>query len=118
MYLKIVLSYLLTKNVTRREFFPYILRWKRLNNIGAEIGTWQGYYSDKILERSSLKTLFSIDPWESYSYMSDKKEQKSNYIKTKNCLAKYGHRSEILKIIRLPNSKHIVRKNHWNFIKS
>lgn len=81
---------------------PYILKGLGLNGEGIEIGVAKGYYSDKILNYSNLKVLYSVDPWE---------EKPPNFFIAKEKLEKYGTRSKIMRMTSKEASKHFTDKS-------
>ena len=92
------------------RYFPYrtatlfakeILGNKR-NLICAEIGSFEGDHALFMLETlPNIKTLYLIDPWESYSYyhdnMGDQQKLNNAYNKTLKKLKKYKDKTVIIK---------------------
>lgn len=68
--------------------------------VGAEIGVEQGIYSEIILKKNPQAKLISVDCWEAYEGYRDHMEQEEMdklYQITKDRLAPFGERSEIIK---------------------
>lgn len=49
---------------TRNQFGNLLVK-KGLNGIGVEVGVERGFFSNKLLQTSKLKTLISVDKWSS-----------------------------------------------------
>lgn len=64
---------------------------KGLEGVGLELGVATGYYSDKILERSGLRRLFSIDRWSDH-------HDGAEYVAAVKRLARHGLRSVVLRM--------------------
>lgn len=62
------------RGINTRETLPNLLNDLNLTGWGAEIGVWEGYFSEVILKESKLSLLFSIDAW-SAQYIKDKWSQ-------------------------------------------
>jgi hypothetical protein len=56
-----------TMKIKSRNELPELLNNLKLFGEGVEIGVQEGLYSYEILSRSKLKTLYSIDPWSTYT---------------------------------------------------
>lgn len=48
------------RDIVRRKILKFLPKKGR----GAEIGVWEGRFSEDILEITDPETLFLIDPWE------------------------------------------------------
>lgn len=84
-----------------RDEIPAMLKSVGLDGLGVEVGAGSGYYSYKLLDGSSLKRLFSIDPWGfgcsddwAFKNMLDGEW----YIKCVQTLANFGMRSVVLRM--------------------
>ena len=53
-------------NVNKRLELPYLLNRLDLKGEGVEVGVQEGDFSYKILFGSTLKKLYSIDPWKEF----------------------------------------------------
>jgi len=87
-----------------REEFPYLLHNLGLKGLGAEIGVFEGYFSEFLLQRWKGRLLLSIDPYreysgETYADVLNKKQaiQDQIYAKTLNRLRGFGSRSLLLR---------------------
>jgi len=87
-----------------REEIPLLLKYLKLNKVGAEIGVQTGIFSDIILRKSNLILLWSIDCWEhqknpKYLDVANHGNLRQKYYlwKTKKRLKKFKNRSKILK---------------------
>ncbi len=63
------------------------------NGIGLELGVAKGKFSEKLLEKSSLKTLYSID-----AYAGDRGHNEAEFLEAKTRLKKFGKRSKIIRM--------------------
>src|SRR3989344_2677184 len=91
--------------ILSRDQLPALLRELNLNGLGAEVGVCQGEYSKVILAGSNLAKLYSIDSWKEYppteyrdiNNLSQEKHD-LNWRLTRETLASFGTRSEILRL--------------------
>lgn len=91
-------------SIKNRDQIPDYLLLSGLNGIGVEVGTWKAGYSEKILSRSNLSRLYSVDPWKLWpdnlypdcqnvsQYMYDQAMQTAI-----ERLNKFGYRSQIIR---------------------
>jgi len=109
-------------NVNKRLELPYLLNRLDLKGEGVEVGVQEGDFSYKILFGSTLKKLYSIDPWKEFpkdDYVDgsnlDQKTQNINYLITKIRLFIFGKRSSILRMTSMESSN-IFKNNSLDFV--
>jgi len=97
---------------------PLLLKKLNLRGEGIEIGVRTGDYSEKILDKSNLCRLYSIDPWikfksKEYDDISnfDQKQHNSNYLKTIMKLMRFKTRSVCLRMTSKDASKLFKNKS-------
>lgn len=90
--------------IRSRNEFPLILNSLNLKGEGAEIGVWEGDFSDFLLRNWNGKKLNSIDPWKFFDNKDYKDamniEQKrfdDVYENTAMKLSEFGSRSQIIR---------------------
>lgn len=88
-----------------RGEIPFLLNARGLTGIGAEIGVKHGQFSEYLLSHWRGRLLYSVDPWREFGREEYKdednvpqREQDRNYEITRNRLARFGERSEILRM--------------------
>lgn len=69
-----------------------------LSGLGIEIGIFRGVFSEHLLQHSHLSILYSVDPWLCFP---TPETAESFYQETKERLAKFGKRSQILRTTAL-----------------
>ncbi|MDX1950216.1 MAG: class I SAM-dependent methyltransferase [Rickettsiales bacterium] len=69
-----------------------IVKLIKPNGIGLELGVAKGKFSEKLLEKSSLKKLYSID-----AYAGDRGHDENEFLEAQSRLKKFGKRSEIIR---------------------
>lgn len=100
---RLTYPFFLTYIRTRTEL-PIILNKRRLTGNGVEVGVWKGQFSDFLLSKWKGNTLYSVDPWRSFSkeeYIDEmnitQKEFDEIYESVTQLLLPYGKRSEIVR---------------------
>jgi len=93
-----------TVALRHREEFPFLLNNLRLTGIGVEIGVFEGYFSELLLQLWKGRLLLSIDPYREYSdavypdVLNTKQAMQDQiYEGTRQRLAGLGGRSLILR---------------------
>jgi hypothetical protein len=104
-YLRTLVQHKLGIPLKNRKDIPYLLRILNLNGKGVEIGVCKGDYSKILLEKSTLSTLFSVDPWQNMSVdvywdrnnvpQDENEERYQNVVRE---FKKYGDKSKILRM--------------------
>jgi len=96
---------LLKKRIPNRNYLPYLLTLLGRCDKGAEIGTMEGEFSEKILTCCNLRVLYSIDSWKEFDrkiYNDDanvsQDEQNIMIRATSERLRRFGSRSRILRM--------------------
>ena len=74
-----------------RKQFGQLLKDKKLNGYGVELGVASGHFSNHLLNTSPLKVLFSIDRWNDHHTYQE-------YVRAASMLSQHRERSIILKM--------------------
>ncbi len=104
-YYRVILRYIVSGKIERREDLPIMLKLRRLNGEGVEVGVALGWFSEYLLKYSNLSKLYSIDPWKEFpkEVYSDgnavtQQEADERYSRVVQLLSKYKTRSKILRL--------------------
>ena len=81
------------ENIKTRSNIPNMLRQKKINKLGIELGVAGGYYSNCLLKDSGCDTLYSIDAWNDPS----RKHNIEEYKAALDVLRPYGERSVVIR---------------------
>jgi hypothetical protein len=81
-----------TQFKNRRELILHLNKTKA--EVAAEVGVREGYFSKFILDNTSIKKLYSIDPWENNAELSD---CETVFRTCKSLLDPFGDRAEMVK---------------------
>ena len=87
-----------------REEIPFLLNNLKLNGQGVEIGVFEGYFSEFLLQHWRGQLLCSVDPYREYAKEAypdvlnkNQETQDQIYAKTRHRLSKFSKRSILLR---------------------
>lgn len=107
--------------ILNRGEIPSILNARGLTGEAVEVGVKHGQFSEFILDHWKGRLLYSVDPWREFGrdvYHDDdnvsQKEQDRNYEITRNRLARFGERSQLLRMTSEEAAK-VIRDGQLDF---
>ena len=93
------------------------------NPVMAEIGVYQGYLSERLLENIPRLTLYMIDSWASETYLYDKRlhekfdlQCEKNYELAKKVTDKYFGQAFIIRDSSINAAKHFFHDNFFDLV--
>lgn len=107
--------------ILNRGEIPSILNARGLTGEAVEVGVKHGQFSEFILDHWKGRLLYSVDPWREFGrdvYHDDdnvsQKEQDRNYEITRNRLARFGERSQLLRMTS-EEAARVIRDGQLDF---
>ena len=94
----------------RRELILHLNKTKA--EVVAEVGVREGYFSKFILDNTSVKKLYAIDPWENNAELSD---CETVFRTCKSLLDPFGDRAEMVKGYS-PSASEMFENNSLDFV--
>ena len=99
-----------TQFKNRRELILHLNETKA--EIAVEVGVRDGYFSKFILDNTSVKKLYAIDPWEDNAELT---QAEVSFQTCKNLLEQFGERSEMVKGYS-PSAAEMFDDNSLDFV--